>query len=103
MFDRTKRAAGVFQSVYQRRRELTTKLLQNPFFPILFIGEAVKTSAIAYATAGTFITPAVILLTVLAVVVTLLWLFAEVLLESASEYTDKGKEALEDVTDGDDT
>jgi len=102
MLDRMKRTAGIFRSVYQRRRELTTKLLQNPFFPILFIGEAVKTAVIAFATVGTFITPTVIMLTILAVVVTLLWLFAEVLLESASEYADKGKEALEEATDGDD-
>lgn len=101
MFDRTKRAAGAFRSVYQRRKELTAKLLQNPFFPILFIGEVVKTSVIAYATVGSFITPTVIVLAILAVVVTLLWLFAEVLLQNASEYADKGKEALEEATDGD--
>jgi len=106
MRDKLERTAGAFRSVYQRRRELTTKLLQNPFFPILFIGEVVKTAAIAYATVGTIITPAVQILAVLAICVTILWLFAEIILESASEYAESavetGSEKIDEATNDND-
>ena len=79
-------------SVINRRKELTSKLLKNPFFPILFIGEAIKTAAIAHAQTGTIFTETVWYLTVAALIVTSLWLIAEEVLDEASEY-------VESVTD----
>jgi len=109
MLDRTKQrlqeAYGGCRSIVTRRKELTSKILKNPFFPILFIGEAVKTSVAAYAASGVFITTSVMYFTIAAIVVTLLWLLAEVLLDSASEYTSEvaetSQETIEELTDGD--
>jgi len=109
MLERTAKRLGEAysgcRSVITRRKELTSKVLKNPFFPILFIGEAVKTSVSAYAATGVFITTSVMYFTIAAIVVTLLWLLAEVLLDSASEYAaevaETGQETIEDLTDGD--
>lgn len=109
MLDRTKqRLVQTYsgcRSIVTRRKELTSKILKNPFFPILFIGEAVKTSVAAYAASGVFITTSVVYFTIAAIIVTALWLLAEVILDSASEYTSEvaetSKETIEEVTDGD--
>lgn len=109
MLDRTKqRLVQTYsgcRSIVTRRKELTSKILKNPFFPILFIGEAVKTSVAAYAASGVFITTSVVYFTIAAIIVTALWLLAEVILDNASEYASevaqKSQETMEEVTDGD--
>lgn len=103
--NRAKQLYGGCRSVFSRRKELTAKLVKNPFFPILFIGEAIKVSVIAYAQTGAFLTPVVLHLAAAAIVVTTLWLLAEVIMKEASEYVsdaaDKGKDKLEEATGGD--
>jgi hypothetical protein len=91
------------RSIYKRRKELLTKIIQNPFFPILFIGEAVKTSVAAYAASGVFITSTVLYFAIAAILVTAIWLMAEVILDNASEYAsevaENGQEKIEEITE----
>lgn len=109
MLDRTKqhlrKTYNGCRSIVARRKELTSKILKNPLFPILFIGEAVKTCVAAYAASGVFITTSVVYFTIAAIVVTALWLLAEVILDNASEYASevaqKSQETVEEVTNGD--
>lgn len=49
-------------------KEIYRKLVSNPFFPLLFIAEAIKTAAVTF----TAVEP-VVAYTVLAVVATVLW------------------------------
>jgi hypothetical protein len=108
MLDRTKqhlrKTYNGCRSIVARRKELTSKILKNPLFPILFIGEAVKTCVAAYAASGVFITTSVVYFTVAAIIVTALWLLAEVILDNASEYAsdmaEKSQKTIEEVTDG---
>lgn len=85
------------KGVYERRKELVTKILKNPFLPILFIGEAIKTGAIAMITTGTLFTPVVIGLTLLAIVVTAIWVFAEEILDEVDKLQDDLSEQVKEL------
>jgi len=95
VFDRTKsgfkRAIWGCKSVYSRWRELTSKMLKNPLFPILFISEFVKVYTVEAATksivGALFLTNVQVLL-LAAVISTIIWLFAEVVLKEVREYAD---------------
>lgn len=92
MFDKTKLTIDTCKSAYKRWRTLGTKLVRNPFFPLLFISEVVKVATLAVVQTGPFLTPTLTALTILAVISTVVWIFAEELLEEVTE-------TIEEVTD----
>jgi hypothetical protein len=96
MFERTKRVYRGCRSVYSRTKKLSKKLLSEPFFPILFIGEFVKMVSLAIAGAGPVITPAVVIMGILAAVVTLTWIFFEEISEEVDKATDAVEDSLEE-------
>lgn len=99
MFDRTKLTIDTCKSVYSRWRQLGKKLIRNPFFPLLFIGEVVKTATITYAQTGAVVTPTTTFLLVLAIITTTIWVFAEQLLDEATETYNEIDEMTDDIID----
>lgn len=89
MLDKAKSTLTTCNSVYSRRKELAKKLLRNPFVPILFIGEFIKTVAITAAEDGVLLNDVIIALFILAVVTTVVWVFAEHILDEARETFDE--------------
>lgn len=85
MLDRVRTTLHACKGVYQRRDQLFRKLIRHPFFPILFIGETIKTAVIVFAKTGVVLAPHVLALALAAAVVTLVWVFAEHLLDEVSE------------------
>ena len=85
MFENTKKAVTSCKSVYSRKNEIVKKLIRNPFFPLLFVGEVTKTTVITFASTGAIVTPVTIALLILAIVATVMWIFAEHLLDEAEE------------------
>jgi len=73
------------RGIYVRKDHLLTKLLRNPFLPILFIGEFIKRITIALVNTGNVITPTTTAFFVLAIGSTVVWTFAEHLLDEAEE------------------
>lgn len=96
MLERTFSFLGLCRSIgrgiWRRRKELTTKILKSPFFPILFIGEAVKTAVIAKVTVGVFLTPVVQALAITAAIVTFLWMVVVVVIREVVEEIDESTE-----------
>lgn len=96
LLDRTKSTLkrGIWgcKSVYSRWKELISKLLKNPLFPILFISEFVKVYTVKAANTSIigalFLTNVQVLL-LAAVISTIIWLFAEVALKEVKEYADE--------------
>lgn len=81
MFERVKEA-------HKKRKTLTKKLIKHPFFPLLFIGEVIKSAVIKFAVVGAFLTPSVLALAITAFVVTLIWIYAEVFFDEIDETID---------------
>lgn len=80
-----KRISKTLTDVYERKNELVKKIIRNPFVPILFIGELIKVFAITFGETGSLVTPKITILFVLAVISTVVWVFAEHILDEAVE------------------
>jgi cytochrome c biogenesis protein CcdA len=96
VFSRTKsslwRVISGCKSVYKRWRELVSKLIKNPLFPVLFITEFVKVYTLEAVNTGiisALLVTNVQVLLVAAIISTIVWLFAEVVLKEAKEYADE--------------
>lgn len=85
MFDRTKLTLKTCKSAYKRWRTLGTKLIRNPFLPLLFISEFVKVLSLGFVKAGPLLSPTLFALFVLSLVSTIIWIFADELLDEVQE------------------
>lgn len=94
MFDRISSTLHTCNEARKRWRELGKKLLRNPFLPILFIGETVKIFTLS-AIGGTLFPPTVIALIVLSIITTIIWVFAEHILDEAEETIDQIDEEVD--------
>lgn len=85
---------GNRMSVSSRTKELTRELTNNPFFPLLFIGEATKTSA--FYLVGEASGSVVAVSTVMAILSILGWLYTY---DEVKWGLSKASEVAEDVTE----
>ena len=75
------------------------KIIRNPFFPLLFIAEFVKTATTFGVTTQPDELPIVLVTGVLAVGSTVIWMFAEHLLDEAEETYNEATNLLAEIED----
>ena len=100
MGNRWKATILASRGVFRRRTELIKKIIRNPFFPLLFIAEFIKTAITFAVTTQSNELPIVLVMGMLAVGSTVMWMFAEHLLDEAQETYDEVTDLLAEIEDG---
>ena len=87
------------KGVFRRRTQLIKKIIRNPFFPLLFIANFVETATTYAVTTQPDELLIVFVMGVLAVGSTLIWMFAEHLLDEAEETYDEVANLFTEIED----